>query len=302
MGIPDFQTLMPAVMEHLADGADHGNQETLDALANRFGLTEAQRGELLPSGKQAIFTNRVAWAKSHLKQARLIESPNRGVYRLSGRGAEVLKGQHGPISMKFLDQFPEYRAFRAPTPSGTASIESSAGGDELTPQEHLDVGYEQMRKQLSADVLQRVKECPPDFFERMVVELLLAMGYGGSRLDAGKAVGKGGDGGIDGIIKEDRLGLDTIYIQAKRWEGAVGRPEIQKFAGALQGQRAKKGIFITTSGFTKEAEAFASTIDNKIVLIGGPELATLMIDHGIGVTPVATYEIKRLDTDYFSVE
>lgn len=293
---------MPAVMEHLADGADHGIQETRDALADRFGLTEAERTELLPSGKQAIFTNRVAWAKSHLKQARLIESPSRGVYRLSSRGGEVLKQQQGPINMKFLDRFPEYQVFRTPTASTGTAIEPTTGADELTPQEHLDVGYEQLREQLSAEVLQRVKECPPDFFERMVIELLLAMGYGGSRLDAGKAVGKAGDGGIDGIIKEDRLGLDTIYIQAKRWEGSVSRPEIQKFAGALQGQRAKKGIFITTSSFTNEAEAFASMIDNKIVLIDGTELATLMIDHGIGVTKVATYEIRRIDTDYFTVE
>ncbi len=155
---------------------------------------------------------------------------------------------------------------------------------------------------MAADLLRRVKECPPDFFERLVVELLLAMGYGGSRQDAGQAVGKSGDGGIDGIIKEDKLGLDTIYIQAKRWDGTVSRPEIQKFAGALQGQRARKGIFLTTSAFSKEARDFAASIDSKIILLDGETLANLMIDHGIGVTDVATYAVKRVDSDYFSQE
>ena len=180
--------------------------------------------------------------------------------------------------------------------------EPTAPANDLTPQEHLELGSQQLRTELSADVLTRVKACSPDFFEQLVIELLLAMGYGGSRKEAGQAVGKSGDGGIDGIIKEDRLGLDVIYIQAKRWDGVVGRPEVQKFAGALQGQRARKGIFITTSSFTKEAVAFAAAIDSKIILIDGEELVGLMIDHNIGVTPVVVFEIKRIDTDYFTSE
>jgi restriction system protein len=300
--IPDFQTIMPVLMEHLADGADHANQETLDTLADHFGLTEAERAQLLPSGRQELFKNRVAWAKTHLKQARLIESPKRGIYRISPRGRDVLRRRDGPINMRFLAQFPEYQAFRSRSQSDEAEPGMPAPSAELTAQEQIDFGYQQLRNELAADILQRIKECPPEFFERLVIELLLAMGYGGSRADAGRAVGRSGDGGIDGIIKEDRLGLDTIYIQAKRWDGKISRPEVQKFAGALQGQRARKGIFITTAEFTKEAEVFASVIDSKIVLINGGELASLMIDHGIGVSTVATYELKRLDVDYFAGE
>jgi restriction system protein len=199
------------------------------------------------------------------------------------------------------DQFPEHRAFRTPK-KANAPLPDSMSSNEMTPQEHIEFGYQQIRVDLAADLLARMKTCPPHFFERLVIDLLLAMGYGGSLQDAGKAVGKSGDGGIDGIIKEDRLGLDAIYIQAKRWENVVGRPEVQKFAGALQGQRARKGIFITTSSFTKEAEAFAASIDSKIVLLGGEELAALMIDHDIGVTEIASYAMKRVDTDYFTEE
>ena len=301
MPIPDFQSLMLPLLQHFADGEEHANQETMDALAKGLQLTEAERGQLLPSGKQTIFTNRVAWAKSHFKQAGLLDAPRRGVYRLTERGREVLRSHAGPITLRFLDQFPEHRAFRSQT-KADVQVEDSQPSNNLTPQEYIESGYQQMRTTLATDLLTRVKECSPDFFERLVIELLLAMGYGGSRQEAGQAVGKSGDGGIDGIIKEDRLGLDVIYIQAKRWEGIVGRPEVQKFAGALQGQRARKGIFLTSSAFTKEAVAFAAAIESKIVLIGGEELVALMIDHNIGVTPVASYEIKRIDTDFFTGE
>jgi restriction system protein len=301
MPIPDFQSLMLPLLQHFADSEEHANQETLETLAGLLQLTEAERMQLLPSGKQAIFTNRVAWAKSHLKQAGLIDSPRRGVYRITTRGREVLRHAPSGINIRFLDQFPAYRTFRTQT-KAEAQVEESPPANSFTPQEYIESGYSQLRINLAAELLVRVKECSPDFFERLVVELLLAMGYGGSRQEAGQAVGKSGDGGIDGIIKEDRLGLDVIYIQAKKWEGVVGRPEVQKFAGALQGQRARKGIFLTTSSFTKDAVAFAAAIDSKIVLIGGEELVALMIDHNIGVTPVASYEIKRVDTDYFTGE
>jgi restriction system protein len=301
MPIPDFQSLMRPLLQHYADGKEHANQETLDTLAGLLQLTAAERVQLLPSGKQALFTNRVAWAKSHLKQAGLIASPRRGVYCITARGAEILRHPPDAINIRFLDQFPAYREFRAQTKAEVQGA-GSPPSTSLTPQEYIEAGYQQLRSTLAAELLMRVQECSPDFFERLVVELLLAMGYGGSRQEAGQAVGKSGDGGIDGIIKEDRLGLDVIYIQAKRWEGAVGRPEVQKFAGALQGQRARKGIFLTTSSFTKEAVAFAAAIDSKIVLIGGEELVALMIDHNIGVTPVASYDIKRVDTDYFTEE
>lgn len=303
MAIPDFQTLMLPLLRHLADGAEHDNQDTADTLASQFNLTDAERTQLLPRGKQAVFRNRVAWAKARFKQAGLIWSPQRGVYQITDRGRETLANNPTRIDLKFLDQLQGHREFRASVkPESEPEIEITDQVDEMTPEEHIALGYQQIREELAADLVRRIKECPPDFFEQLVVDLLLAMGYGGSRLDAGKAVGRSGDGGIDGIIKEDRLGLDAIYIQAKRWENAVGRPEIQKFAGALQGQRARKGILITTSSFTKEARGFVSAIDNKIILIDGQMLAGLMIDYGIGVAEVETYVVRRVDSDYFGQE
>jgi restriction system protein len=303
MPIPDFQSLMVPILRFYGDGKEHANQETSDALATELGLTEAERAQLLPSGRQTIFTNRVAWAKSHFKQAGLLESPVRGVYRITDRGRAVLAQNLERIDLKFLDQFPGHKEFRTTTKKVLA-VQPAPGGESnaMTPEEHIALGHQQIRDELAASLLQRVKECTPAFFEQLVVDLLVAMGYGGSHQDAGQAVGKSGDGGIDGIIKEDRLGLDVIYIQAKKWEGSVGRPEIQKFAGALQGQRAKKGIFITTSSFTKEACDFASAIESKLVLIDGEDLAEYMIDHGIGVAEVGSYVVKRLDSDYFAQE
>lgn len=301
MPIPDFQTLMLPLLRHLADGAERTNQESFDALAQEFNLTDAERAQLLPSGQQTVFRNRVAWAKAHFKRAGLIESPRRGIYRITDQGREVLTSNPKRIDLKFLDKFPGHREFRFSSKvENEPEIIPQVNG--LTPEEHIALGYQQIREELAADLLRRIKECAPEFFEQLVIDLLLAMGYGGSRQDAGEAVGRSGDGGIDGIIKEDRLGLDAIYIQAKRWEGIVGRPEIQKFAGALQGQRARKGIFITTSSFTREAREFVSAIDSKIILIGGETLAGLMIDYGIGVTEVASYIVKRIDSDYFGQE
>jgi restriction system protein len=304
MAIPDFQTAMLPILVHLRDGQEHANQETLNTLAEQFRLTEEEREQLLPSGQQPLFTNRVAWAKSHLKAAGLIESPRRGYYKICPRGLEVLQKNPERVDLRLLSQFPEYLEFRKTKREASAAGSGPTllpGGesDKLTPEEHLEHGYQRIREQLAADLLQKAKAASPAFFEKLVVELLLNMGYGGSRQDAGKTVGRAGDGGIDGVINEDRLGLDVIYIQAKRWEGTVGRPEIQKFAGALQGQRAKKGIFITTSDFTKEAEDYAAMIDSRIVLVNGVRLANLMMDHGVGVTKAAAYEVKRIDSDYF---
>jgi len=306
MAIPDFQSIMLPLIQHLADGQERSNAETLEALTQHFRLTDEERAQLLPSGASTVFSNRVAWAKAHLKKAGLIDSPRRAVYRINDIGRGVVKEHPDRIDLKLLDRFPGHREFRnsAPkTPTGTEPVVDIASGDSgLTPEEHIELGYEQLREQLSEELLQKVKEAAPDFFERLVIDLLLAMGYGGSRQDAGKAVGRAGDGGIDGIINEDRLGLDVIYVQAKRWEGVVGRPEIQKFAGALQGQRARKGIFITTSSFTSDARDYVSKIDSKIILIDGDQLTGLMIDYGIGVAQVAAYTVKRLDSDYFVSE
>ena len=304
VAIPDFQTLMRPLLAHLSDGKEHSNQETLQTLAQEFQLTDEELSQRLPSGLQTIFTNRIAWAKSHLKAAGLIESPRRGYYKINPRGMEVLQTNPSRVDLRVLNQYPEYVEFRTPKneegkPKSDATSQVTSETDKWTPEDHLEYGYQKIRDQLAIDLLTKVKSGSPEFFEKLVVELLLAMGYGGSRQDAGRTVGRAGDGGIDGVINEDRLGLDVIYVQAKRWEGTVGRPEIQKFAGALQGQRARKGIFITTSDFTKDANDYASMIDSRIVLINGARLSHLMIDHGIGVTRATSYEVKRLDSDYF---
>ena len=298
MAIPDFQTIMRPLLEHLANGAVKNNRETIDVLSKHFQLTDDEIAELLPSGQQSVFTNRVAWAKAHLKKAGLLESPSRGLYKVTPRGLEALAQSNQRINLKYLKQFEEYNYGNSGN-SNAKEKDEQKPSDTLTPSEHIEIGYQRIREELENELLAKIKELSPAFFERLVVELLVAMGYGGSRKDAGQTIGRSGDGGIDGVIKEDRLGLDAIYIQAKRWEGVVGRPEIQKFAGALQGQRAKKGVFITTSGFSKEAADYVSMIENRIVLIDGKQLTGLMIDFGVGVSKIASYDVKRIDLDYF---
>lgn len=289
---------MRPLLEHLADGRIPSNRETIDALSKHFQLTDDELAELLPSGQQSVFMNRVAWAKAHLKKAVLLESPSRGLYKITPRGLEALAQSNQQINLKYLKQFEEY-SYGNSGNSNAKEKDEQKPSDTLTPSEYIETGYQQIRQELEDELLTKIKDSSPAFFEHLVVELLVAMGYGGSRKDAGQTIGRSGDGGIDGVIKEDRLGLDAIYIQAKRWEGVVGRPEIQKFAGALQGQRARKGVFITTSGFTKEAIEYVSMIDNKIVLMGGKELTGLMIDYDVGVSRIASYDVKRIDSDYF---
>ncbi len=258
---------------------------------------------MLPSGQQEVFTNRVAWAKTHLRMAGLLEATARGVFKITPRGQQLLQTTQGRFDLRLLQKQPGYieargRKREKPAPNG----EQSKADTEQTPEELMEESFESLRESLGREILAKLKTASPTFFERLVVELLVRMGYGGTRKDAGQAIGKSGDEGIDGIIKEDRLGLDTIYIQAKKWEQTVSRPEIQKFAGALQGFRARKGIFITTSDFSKEAVEYSARIDSKIVLIDGEQLWNLMIDFGIGVSTTATYEVKRIDNDYFSEE
>lgn len=302
MATPDYQSLMLPLLRFLGDKKEHSFRETLDALAKEFVLSEEELRELLPSGKQPIFNNRVGWARTYMKKAGLAESTRRGVFRITERGLKVLSQKPAEINVKYLKQFPEFIEFQ--TIKHEKSEEQKGLEEERgkTPEELLENAYQQINDQLVSDLLKQIKEIPPALFEKIVVELLVAMGYGGTLRDAGQAIGKSGDEGIDGVIKEDRLGLDAIYLQAKKWENTVGRPEIQKFAGALQGQRAKKGIFITTSNFSKEAYDYTSRIDTKIVLIDGEQLARLMIDHNIGVTSISKYEIKKIDSDYFSEE
>jgi restriction system protein len=302
MAIPDYQSIMLPLLQFARDGEEHSLRETIEALADDFELTDAERTELLPSGQQATFDNRVGWARTYLKKAGLLKSTRRGYYQISERGKDVLKKGPTGINNAYLKQFPEFIEFKR-----RKQIEAETDEEEIddtrTPEEEIEAAYQRVKEGLVTDLLQTIKEHSSAFFERLVIDLLVKMGYGGTRKDAGQAIGGSGDDGIDGIIKEDRLGLDIVYVQAKRWDNTtVGRPEIQKFAGALQGQRARKGIFITTSTFSESALEYVSRIDSKIVLIDGETLAQLMIDYNIGVAPIASYEIKRIDSDYFTEE
>jgi len=306
VAIPNYQMLMLPLLKLAADGEEHKFSQAVEKLADEFNLSAEERNELLPSGSQAVFNNRVGWARSYLKQAGLLASPKRGFFTITSKGIELLATNPEKIDISVLEQFPEFIEFknRKKEKNDTASQpeESAVQDSTQTPEDALASAYNQLRAALETEVINTVKDASPSFFERLVVDLLVKMGYGGSRQDAGRALGRSGDGGIDGIINEDRLGLDVIYIQAKRWEGSVGRPEIQKFAGALQGQRARKGVFITTSFFTKEAIEYVSLIESKIILIDGEHLSRLMVEHNIGVSTVGHYEVKKLDSDYFDNE
>jgi restriction system protein len=301
MAIPDFQTIMLPLLELAEDGNEHYIHDAVDELATFFQLLPEEKTKLLPSGQQPAFYNRVGWARTYLKKAGLVEDPRRGYFKITQRGKDVLENKPAKIDMKFLRQFPEYVEFRQTTRETNQVEEVEESLDELTPEEALEEAYQKIRDDLANELLEYVINSTPGFFEKLVVELLVNMGYGGSRREAARAVGQSGDEGIDGIIDEDRLGLDRIYIQAKKWkrDTSVGRPEIQKFVGALQGQRARKGIFITTSRFTKSAKDYVQNIDTTVVLIDGARLTELMIDYAVGVAHRTTYEIKSLDTDYF---
>jgi restriction system protein len=290
-------------LQYASDGKEHSLREAITYLADVFNLSDEEKKGLLPSGQQTVFDNRVGWARTHLKKAVLLEYPKRGFFQITDRGKDLLIQNPTKINIKFLNQFPEHIDFLNSKKDNDKSEPEIIEISETTPQESIEFGYQKIRKELELELLNRVKSCSPDFFERLVVDLLVKMGYGGSRRDAGRAIGKSGDGGINGIIKEDKLGLDIVYIQAKRWDNTVvGRPEIQKFVGALHGQRARKGVFITTSRFSQEAREYVSIIDSKIVLIDGQELAQLMIDNHVGVSTVSIYEIKKIDSDYFTDE
>jgi restriction system protein len=301
MAIPDYQTLMLPLLKLASDEKEHSLKNATEVLAQEFKLTEAELVEMLPSARKTRFYDRVGWAGTYLRKAGLLNSLRRGRFQITERGLEVLKQPPDRITVDFLEQFDEFVEFRTRREKdGEEAVTTEI--EPQTPEEAIEAAYQSLRQSLADEILQTIKNCSPAFFERLVVDVLVKMGYGGTRKDAGKAIGRSGDDGIDGIINEDRLGLDVIYLQAKKWDNPVGRPEIQKFAGALQGQRARKGILITTSTFTKEAQEFASRIDSKITLIDGETLSQLMIDYNVGVNTLAAYELKRLDSDYFIEE
>jgi restriction system protein len=299
MPIPDYQACMLPLLESIADGKEHVLRDVTKAIADRFGLTENERQELLPSGQQPIIANRVAWAKTYLKKAGLISQPSRGVIRITAEGMAALKKKPTRIDNDFLSRYPAFAGFLGRT---TTEPPTETKSDTATPEESLEASYQTLRNTLVDELLERVKACSPQFFERLVVDLLVAMGYGGSLADAGQVVGRTGDGGIDGLIKEDKLGLDVLCIQAKKWDKTVGSSEVREFAGSMDGYRARKGVLITTAAFSRDAKEFVDRIERKIVLIDGIHLAELMIDYGIGVETAHTYVLKKVDQDYFADE
>ena len=277
MAIPDYQSVMLPLLELAGDDKTHRVREAVALLAKKFSLTDEEQRELIPSGRGSRFHNNVTWARTYLKKAGFLADPKRGAFRITERGRTILANKPAKIDTKFLRRFREFNDFIGGTPSPDNPV---LPPPDPTPEDALQSAYETLRSSLAADLLEQVRRSSPAFFEQLVVDVLVRMGYGGSRKEAGEAIGRAGDEGIDGIIKEDRLGLDIIYIQAKRWENTVGRPEVQRFAGALQGKRARKGVFITTSSFSREAIDYAANIDTKVILIAGTQLTELMIDHG----------------------
>ena len=297
MAVPQFQQILLPLLKLASDGEIHQISTTVANLAEHFSLTEDERRQLIPSGLQERFYNRVTWARTHLGKADLLETPNRGSFKITRRGRQILANKPTEINTKMLKEFEEYRIFIG---TNGDSEETLSQIECATPQETIQVAYQTLRNSLADDLLVTVKNCSDKFFEHLVVALLVRMGYGGSLKEAGQAIGRSNDGGVDGIIKQDRLGLDVIYTQAKRWtDSVVSRSDVQSFAGALQGKQANKGVFITTSKFSKPAIKFVETISSKIILIDGTRLAELMIEYELGVTTEITYELKRIDLDYF---
>lgn len=301
MSVPDFQAFLLPVLDYARDGGDRTLRDTYTHVAQALHLTEADRRELLPSRKQLTFHNRAGWAKTYLLKAGLLEGVGRGTFHITTRGREVLASNPTRLTRDDLLRFPEFAAFAQVPENGATPGTSMPTVETVTPDEQMERLHARLRAGLAQEVLDLARTCPPAFFEQLVVDVLVAMGYGGSLKDAGRAIGRTGDGGIDGIIKRDPLGLENIYVQAKRWANNVGSPEVRAFAGALQEHKASRGVLITTSGFTRDSVEVARRL-GTIVLVDGEELARLMIDYGVGVTTAVVYEVKRIDKDYFDQE
>ena len=301
--IPSYEEIMLPLLNLLSDKQEHTLQEADDALAKHFKLTDLERDELLPSGQQPIFRNRLGWARTYMKKAGLLATPSRAKFIITEKGIDLLKEKPKEITSKFLKRYPEFIEFQSIKKIKDnvieQSFEISSIIDGKTPEEALEYAYQKLKSELAKEVIDVVKNCTPAFFEKLVVDLIVRMGYGGSRKDAGQALGKTGDGGIDGIVKEDKLGLDTIYLQAKRWENSVPVKEIRDFTGALASKKAKKGIFITTSSFPQSVYDFVTQVEYRIILINGDQLADLMIEYNVGLTPITEYQVKKIDFDYF---
>jgi restriction system protein len=301
--IPSYEAIMLPLLKMLSDGQEHSLQEADYFLSDQFNLTEDERRELLPSGQQPVFRNRLGWARTYMKKAGLLSTPRRAHFKITERGIELLKEKPKEITSQFLTKYQEFVDFKSIKRTKENGDESEENHYDITtdktPEESLEYAYQKLRSELAKEVLDVVKNCSPAFFEKLVIDLLIRMGYGGSRKDAGQALGRSGDGGIDGIVKEDKLGLDTIYLQAKRWENSVPVKEIRDFTGALASKKARKGIFITTSTFPPSVYEFVTQVEYKIVLIDGEQLANLMIENNVGLSTINEYQVKRIDTDYF---
>ncbi|MCX8031833.1 MAG: restriction endonuclease [Thermoleophilia bacterium] len=300
MGIPGFQALMKPLLEAIADGREYEMSELVERLANQFNLTEEERNQLIPSGGQTVFANRVGWARTYLKQAGLLGVPRNRWVMITERGRQVLEQNPPRIDVYFLRQFPEFLDFEKRSRGSERNHDGVSKTSTQTPEEVLEAAYDELCSSLISRIYESVRALSPRAFERLIVALLIKMGYGGADENAGQVLGGSGDEGIDGIIRQDPLGLETIYLQAKQWQGTVGRPEVQKFVGALQGKRAKKGVFITTSDFTQDASRYAEGLETKVILIDGQRLAKLMFIYNVGVSTARTIEIKRIDSDYFA--
>jgi restriction system protein len=300
MAVPDFQSMMLPLLEALADGAEHSNAAVYDTVARQMNVAAEDLQLMHSGGEQTVFYNRVAWGKTYLNKGGLLKSPRRGTIQITESGQRVLKTRPPKIDIRFLKQIGGGDWLKpSPSKEVVQDEEPISETGAATPEDLIEAGYQSLREELILEIIEQVKRCSPQFFERLVVKLLVAMGYGGSLEDAAQVLGRGGDGGIDGTIKEDKLGLDVICIQAKRWEGTVGRPVVQAFAGSMEGFRARKGVLITTSNFSKDATDYVTRIERKIVLVDGQRMAELMIGHNVGVTVMQTYEIKRVDSDFF---
>jgi restriction system protein len=303
MGIPDYQSLMaPVLQQAAASEAQIG--EVIEKLASELALTDEERSALLPSGRQSTFANRVHWAKTYLGQAGLLESTGRGRFRITEEGRQALASSPKRIDVKFLEKYPQFRAFRQRTRqehdrAGAEGAEATPSSS-LTPDELMRAAQRQLETELGRELLKRILVAPPAFFERLVIKLLTAMGYGGATANAGQALGKSGDGGVDGVIDQDPLGLDRVYVQAKRYNGnSVGPGAIRDFFGALDQFRAAKGLFLTTSEFSEAATRTARDMSKRIVLIDGDELTRLMIQYGVGCRIEEMLYVKKLDEEFF---
>ncbi|MGQ0626770.1 MAG: restriction endonuclease [Phycisphaerales bacterium] len=305
MAIPGYQEFMLPLLKFAADEQEHTISDALETLATQMGISEAEQDLMLPSGTQTRFYNRVTWAVTYLTKSLLLEKAGRGKFKIASRGLDTLRKNPASIDNRFLEQFPEYLAFKTKKKKDKAAVatgndgESSAIDPGITPEEQLGAAYEELRQALADDLLRRVRAGSPKFFEHLVFRLLLAMGYGKGQIERAKVTGKSGDEGIDCVIPQDRLELDMVYVQAKRHENAVGPGDIDKFVGSLMRKKATKGVFITSGSFTDGAERAGKEAAVKLRLIDGDELAELMIDYNVGVAAADTYIVKKIDTDFF---